>query len=119
LAAAGVTDVNGRQVSLSISSPNVRYFHDADRKAAEGVAATLSEALGGVAVETRSFTDFRPLPEAGHVEVWLAGDAPPALQRMAGAPARSMAAQRREAQRTLERDRLTQSIEARLRQRLR
>ena len=55
-----------RQVNLSISEPNVRYFYDEDRAEAE----RLAEAYGA---EVKDFTWFRPAPERGTTEIWLSG----------------------------------------------
>ncbi|PYE84099.1 hypothetical protein [Pseudoroseicyclus aestuarii] len=44
----------------------VRYFHSGDAARAEGLA----QALGAVA---RDFSSYRPAPERGVVEIWLAG----------------------------------------------
>ncbi len=55
-----------RKVGFNISKTNVRFFHSADGDGARALA----EIVGGVA---RDFTDFRPKPPAGTVEVWLAG----------------------------------------------
>lgn len=57
-------------VDLKISQRNIRYFHDEDR----GEAARLAEAYGA---RLRDFTSFRPTPEEGTLEIWLAGDALP------------------------------------------
>ncbi|MEM6374370.1 MAG: hypothetical protein AAF727_16560, partial [Pseudomonadota bacterium] len=53
-------------VSFGISVSNVRYFHPSDRAAAAEVARLLN-------AEIRDFTDFRPSPRVGTVEVWIAG----------------------------------------------
>jgi len=64
-----------KKVGFNISKTNVRFFHSADgdgaRHSADGDGArALAEIVGGVA---RDFTDFRPQPPVGTVEVWLAG----------------------------------------------
>lgn len=129
LSGAGFADVSGHTVSFTITSPHVRFYHEVDRAAAERVASFMSDALDGAEVEVRSFTDFRPLPEEGLVEVWLAGEAP-AVARAAAAPSapvsrvtapppRESAAARRAADREAERQRLMQSVEQLLRARLR
>jgi hypothetical protein len=56
----------------------VRYYHPEDAAAADLVAG----AVGGVA---RDFTDFRPQPAEGTVEVWLQG-APAAAPEPVRAP---------------------------------
>ncbi|MEL6517154.1 MAG: hypothetical protein AAFQ39_05515 [Pseudomonadota bacterium] len=55
-------------VAFGISQSNIRYFHAEDRAAAAEVARLLNADL-------RDFTDFRPSPRAGTVEVWIAGRA--------------------------------------------
>jgi len=55
-----------QKVGFNISKTNVRYFHPGDRDG----AGALADIVGGVA---RDFTDFRPKPPAGTIEVWLAG----------------------------------------------
>lgn len=55
-----------RPAGFSISSTNVRYFHDEDREA----ASLLAEAVGG---ELRDFTNFRPPPATGVIEIYMAG----------------------------------------------
>jgi hypothetical protein len=72
IALAGLEEVGfsvaPRSVNLSISQNNVRYYHAADAEAARIVAnATQSEA--------RDFTEFRPSPPEGLIEIWLAGRA--------------------------------------------
>ncbi len=65
---AGFSVKASRKVEFNIRNTNVRFFHPQDREAAQLV----SDAIGGIA---RDFTDFRPSPPFGTVEVWLAGDA--------------------------------------------
>lgn len=60
-----------KTVNLKISERNIRYYHDEDR----GEAARLAEAYGG---RLRDFTNFRPSPADGTVEIWLAGEGLPA-----------------------------------------
>jgi hypothetical protein len=55
---------------VTIRQTQVRYYHPEDAAAADLVAA----AVGGPA---RDFTDFRPQPPAGTVEVWLEGELAP------------------------------------------
>ena len=54
------------RVGFTVSRTNVRYFHVGDKAAAE----RLAQAVGGAA---RDFTDFRPLPPQGTIEIWLKG----------------------------------------------
>jgi hypothetical protein len=94
-----------REVGFSIRSPNVRYYHEEDRRAAIEVADLLTSALGDDA-EARDFTDYEPSPERGLIEIWIDGSAP-----VARTVSRANAAE-------AARERLTRSIEARLRERL-
>ncbi len=55
----------------TIARTHVRYYHAADRAAAE----TLAARIGGAA---RDFTRFSPSPAAGYVEVWLGSGESPA-----------------------------------------
>lgn len=83
LRAAGVAEATLVPGRVSVGSSNVRYFHEADREAAVAVAKLV--APGGAAPETRDFTNFRPQPDAGLVEVWFAG-APPSGASPGAAP---------------------------------
>lgn len=62
-----------KTVNLKISERNLRFFHEEDR----GEAARLAEAYGA---RLRDFTNFRPSPSEGTVEIWLAGEGVPAGQ---------------------------------------
>lgn len=97
LAAAGVTDVWQVEVPFTISETNARFFHGPDRPATEAIVKVLEDTLGSAA-PARDFTDFRPQPEQGLVEVWIAGGppasaatppAPPATARQPPAPDRA------------------------------
>ncbi|MGB3314405.1 MAG: hypothetical protein WBB85_08325, partial [Albidovulum sp.] len=68
LKVAGFTVEDPRRVGFSISTSNVRYFHDADA----GAATRLAETIGAAA---RDFTAYRPSPPDGTIEVWIAGRA--------------------------------------------
>lgn len=57
-----------KEVNVSISTRNMRYFHQADRAEAERLAKIYG-------AEVRSFTWFTPKPSAGTVELWLEGRA--------------------------------------------
>jgi hypothetical protein len=71
------------EVGVTIRQTQVRYYHPEDAVAAELVAA----AVGGTA---RDFTDFRPQPPEGTVEVWLEGEPAPAPEPVrAAAPVRA------------------------------
>ena len=52
--------------AFTISRTNIRYFHAEDRDPAE----TLADVIGG---ELRDFTNFRPSPAVGVIEIWMAG----------------------------------------------
>lgn len=62
-----------KDVDVSISARNLRYFHEADRAEAE----RLAQAYGA---EARSFTWFTPKPTLGTVELWLEGRASPPVR---------------------------------------
>ena len=138
LTGAGFADVSAHPVTFTVTAPQVRFYHEADRSTAERLASLISGTLDGAEVEARSFTSFRPLPEEGLLEVLLAGTAPPPVARAApptGAraatpaprrasratapPPQETAAARRAAEQERERQRLTQSVEQMLRSRLR
>ncbi|MEM9798291.1 MAG: hypothetical protein AAF919_17500 [Pseudomonadota bacterium] len=51
---------------FTISQTHVRYYHAADRPSAEALAALFD-------AEARDFTNFRPAPDDGLVELWLSG----------------------------------------------
>ena len=106
---AGADDVVMREVALSISSPNVRYFHEEDWQAAVEVSDLLTAALEGDDAAARDFTGYEPAPDRGLIEIWIDGSAPVAAR--AAAP-RAEAAEAARA-------RLIRSIEERLRERLR
>ena len=55
-----------KDVNLSISTANVRYFHAEDRAEAARLARTYG-------AEVKDFTWFRPSPEKGATEIWLSG----------------------------------------------
>ena len=67
LEARGHTIGSVKVVNLKISERNLRYYHEED--GAE--AARLAEAYGA---RLRDFTNFRPSPSEGTVEIWLAGE---------------------------------------------
>ncbi|MFT3975324.1 MAG: hypothetical protein QM699_18365 [Amaricoccus sp.] len=73
LRAAGVTAVTSVPVGFAIGRSNVRFYHDADRPAAESTGALLAGALDG-APETRDFTSYPTPTVSGRVEIWLAGE---------------------------------------------
>ncbi|GFE65339.1 hypothetical protein [Litoreibacter roseus] len=54
------------RVPFTISANHVRYYHAQDAEVAERIATLID----GTA---RDFTDFRPQPSEGRVEVWMAG----------------------------------------------
>jgi hypothetical protein len=72
---AGLGGVEVRPVGFEIGAASVRYFHVGDRAAAERLVNALGPFLawhGRAAPSTPiDFTDFRPLPRAGSLEIWL------------------------------------------------
>lgn len=65
----GVAEV--RMVGVSVSPPDIRYFHPRDRAIAEQVDRLLSRR--GYRPELKDFTHYQPPPTRGTVEVWLPG----------------------------------------------
>ncbi|MBD3624423.1 MAG: hypothetical protein HUJ24_03390, partial [Rhodobacteraceae bacterium] len=59
-----------RNFRFGLDSPNIRFFHASDRAVAERVARVLT--AYGLPAEARDFTHFRPPPEPGLIEVWIA-----------------------------------------------
>ncbi|MGI9393693.1 MAG: hypothetical protein ACR2OY_03535, partial [Boseongicola sp.] len=59
-----------RPAGFNISRTNIRYFHDSDAASAGALASAINARL-------RDFTDFRPPPDPGVVEVWLEGRGTP------------------------------------------
>lgn len=55
-----------KTVNLTISQRNIRFFNEVDRGEAERLAKAYDARL-------KDFTSFRPRPNAGTVEIWLAG----------------------------------------------
>ena len=78
LTRAGFDDVTAYPASIRISTTQVRYYHEADRAAAEEIAASTSTAFDGATVAVRSFTDAGAQPPEGLLEIWLEGDGTPA-----------------------------------------
>jgi len=78
LRAAGVGEITRAPARFNVSRTNVRYYRPEYGDVARGVGQVLDRNLAGAPVATRDFTDFRPLPAPGTIEVWLAGstDAP-------------------------------------------
>lgn len=70
LSRAGYVLAATGKVIHSVRVTNVRYYHEDDGPAAE----SLARALDG---DARNFTDFRPRPSKGTLEVWLRGRARP------------------------------------------
>jgi len=60
-----------RVVRATPARPDIRYFHAPDRAAAERLAGTVGRRLGP-ALPVRDFTHYRPLPQPGSIELWLA-----------------------------------------------
>ncbi len=72
-----------RTAPITISEDQVRYFHAADREAAEKLAAQFSAGA-------RDFTSYRPRPDRGLLEVWLSGRAPRAARAQRPNPAAAL-----------------------------
>lgn len=72
LAEAGVAIAKVNRVGFKVSETQIRYFHADNAE----TATALADLFGGRA---RDFTNFRPTPPEGTLEVYLAGDrvAPP------------------------------------------
>ena len=123
LQASGAFEPSAVPVDFSISRTNIRYFHAEDKPAAEAAAKSLIAA--GADPEVRDFTDYRPQPAAGVVEIYLAGagadSAAPAQTgtiSRASPPANSNAASRRARVSELNRILLERRVEGLLRARL-
>jgi hypothetical protein len=72
LGTAGYTPVGTVSVPMTIGTTNIRYYHPEDAAAAQAMAAAITDGTGTEAI-ARDFTDFRPQPAAGTIEIWLAG----------------------------------------------
>ena len=66
LLATGYTVAEPKRVGFRISYDQVRYFSPGDEDAARSLA-------GAIGARVRDFTDFRPAPAEGTVEIWLSG----------------------------------------------
>ncbi len=66
LRAAGWAAADPVAVEFRIRDTHMRFYHAADRPGAAAAAAALD-------VPLRDFTDYRPSPRTGLVEVWVAG----------------------------------------------
>jgi hypothetical protein len=75
LRAAGYGEVAVRPVSFDVATASVRYFFTDDRAIAERLVRAIAPFLswhGRAAPSTPiGFTDFRPLPRQGTLEIWL------------------------------------------------
>ncbi|NBB71989.1 MAG: hypothetical protein GVY33_16960 [Alphaproteobacteria bacterium] len=98
LRSAGVGEATTAPARFNVSRTNVRYYRPEYGEVARGVAQLVGRHLAGPPVATRDFTDFRPLPSPGTIEVWLAGsiDAPPSASPPAGATTATADAAERE-----------------------
>ena len=69
LRSAGFGRVETRTVAFEVSSFNVRYFHDSDRRLVQQIAT----ALAGSSARPiqRDFTHYTPRPSPGTVELWV------------------------------------------------
>ena len=72
--ATGIPLAQTQRVGFTITTDQVRFFHDADIAA----AGTLADALGA---EIRDFTQFNPKPPLGTIEIYLSdtAEAPPVI----------------------------------------
>jgi hypothetical protein len=72
---SGRPDVELRPVAFEVGTASVRYFRAEDRMAAEKLVKALGPFLQfqGWAAPTApvDFTDFRPQPSPGLLEIWL------------------------------------------------
>ena len=87
LVGLGVAEVETVPVRFAIGRSNVRYYHAEDRDGAGRVAEAIAGSLAGGQPAARDFTDFRPPPLAGRVEIWLAGAPAAPLAPRAARPA--------------------------------
>ncbi len=75
LKAAGAGYVEVKAVPFAVVTSSVRYFRADDRAAADQVMAAIRPVLAGngraVPSTPIDFTDFRPLPRPGTVEIWV------------------------------------------------
>lgn len=75
LRAAGAGYVEVKSVPFTVVTTSVRYFRPDDRPATEQVTAAIRPVLtakGRAAPSTPiDFTDFRPLPRPGTIEIWV------------------------------------------------
>jgi hypothetical protein len=68
LAARTDFTVEVRSVASPVSADNIRIFFEADRENAYAAR----ELLAAGPMPIRDFTDYRPLPRPGTIELWLA-----------------------------------------------
>lgn len=75
LTAVGYAGVEVRAVTFDVATASIRYFYGDDRGAAERLIRAVGPVLawnGRAAPSTPiGFTDFRPLPRPGTIEIWL------------------------------------------------
>jgi hypothetical protein len=75
LQSAGFGEVEVRAVPFQVATASIRYFYNEDRRGAERLVAAIGPFLswhGRAAPSTPiGFTDFRPLPRRGTLEIWL------------------------------------------------
>jgi hypothetical protein len=74
---AGLGTSEARAVPFRIGATSIRYFHAEDRGRADRLVAAIKPFLSwnkGAAPSTPiDFSDFRPLPQPGTLEIWLPG----------------------------------------------
>ena len=59
------------RMDLAVARTGVRYFHPADREAAQAVRRAVAVFEGGWEVGLSDFTGYDPPPRDGTVEVWV------------------------------------------------
>jgi len=68
LAARGKFDVELRPVTAPVAADHLRIFFESDRQTAQNTR----ELLASGPISIRDFSDYRPLPRPGTIELWLA-----------------------------------------------
>lgn len=73
---AAVRDIELRPVDVTVRSPSIRYFHDADRPASEALRRFMQEMPDQVVRDAAEFRlldlrSYEPKPRLRTIEVWL------------------------------------------------
>ncbi|WP_410216568.1 hypothetical protein [Paracoccus sp. (in: a-proteobacteria)] len=71
LRAVGTAEVETRAVRYAVDQQSIRYFHAADRDVSAIIGDLIRVAGGGGRETVSDFTNFRPSPRNGTVEIWL------------------------------------------------